>query len=90
MAMSPAEAPGEGVADDNRLDNAEDVMDRVIESAVVRSVFGHHEPSRREFMRTVGGGTMAAILASLFPMDAAKAAIKSMRPGAWPVRAAGG
>lgn len=58
------------------LQTADDVMDRVIESAIVRSVFGHHEPSRREFMRTVGGGTMAAILASLLPMDAAKAAIK--------------
>ena len=48
----------------------------VIESAIVRSVFGHHEPSRREFMRMIGGGTMAALFGSLFPMEAAKAAIK--------------
>jgi len=62
--------------DSNALESSEDIMDRVIESAIVRSVFGHHEPSRRQFMRMVGGGTMAAIFASMFPMEAAKAAIK--------------
>ena len=62
--------------DANQLSSSEDVMDRVIESAVVRSVFGHHEASRREFMRMIGGGTMAALFATFFPMEAAKAAIK--------------
>ena len=71
-----APSTDDDTADSNSLATPEDVMDRVVESAIVRSLFGHHEPSRREFMRTVGGGTMAAILASVFPMEAAKAAIK--------------
>ncbi len=75
-ATATSPASGDTVADSNRLETSDDVMDRVIESAIVRSLFGHHEPSRRQFMRTVGGGTMAAILASVFPMEAAKAAIK--------------
>ncbi len=75
-AASSATTAKPDMTEAGELQTADDVMDRVIESAIVRSVFGHHEPSRREFMRTVGGGTMAAILASLLPMDAAKAAIK--------------
>lgn len=58
------------------LDTPEDILDRIIESAVVRSVFGHNEMSRRQFMGLVGGGAVAGILASLFPMDAVKAAVK--------------
>jgi nitrate/nitrite transport system substrate-binding protein len=54
----------------------ESVMDRAIEGAVVRSLFGHHEPSRRQFLKLVGSSTAAAIVASLFPLDAAKAALK--------------
>ena len=75
-AVVTAQSSDDGTVDSNTLETPEDVMDRVVESAIVRSLFGHHEPSRREFMRTVGGGTMAAILASVFPMEAAKAAIK--------------
>ncbi|MGB5468197.1 MAG: CmpA/NrtA family ABC transporter substrate-binding protein, partial [Sedimenticolaceae bacterium] len=74
-----AEARSQAAAqptNENQLSSSEDVMDRVIESAVVRSVFGHHEASRREFMRMIGGGTMAALFGTLFPMEAAKAAIK--------------
>jgi len=39
-------------------------------------VFGHNEVSRRSFMKLVGAGTAAAALASIFPMEAAKAAVK--------------
>ncbi|MFU8837680.1 MAG: CmpA/NrtA family ABC transporter substrate-binding protein [Thiohalomonadaceae bacterium] len=63
------------------FDSSEAMLDRAIESAVVRSVFGHNEMSRRSFMGMIGGGTAAAILGSMFPLDAAKAAIKeSMGP----------
>ena len=76
MPLQAATRVGDRVPEDRTLDSPEDVMDRVIESAVVRSVFGHHEPSRRQFMRMIGGGTMAAIFGAMFPMEAAKAAIK--------------
>ncbi|WP_248304793.1 CmpA/NrtA family ABC transporter substrate-binding protein [Breoghania sp. L-A4] len=50
-------------------------MERAIESAIVRSVFGHNELSRRSFAKMLGSTTLAAALASVFPMDKAKAAI---------------
>ena len=53
-------------------------MDRVIESAVVRAMFGHNDTGRREFMKVVGGGTVAAMLGTMFPMAAAKAAIEAL------------
>lgn len=52
------------------------VMDRMVESALVRGMFGHSDMHRRQFMKLVGGGTVAAALASLLPMDAIKAAVK--------------
>ncbi|MFO7648309.1 CmpA/NrtA family ABC transporter substrate-binding protein [Halomonas campaniensis] len=54
----------------------EAMMDRMVESALVRGMFGHSDMHRRQFMKLVGGGTVAAALASLFPMDAIKAAVK--------------
>jgi nitrate/nitrite transport system substrate-binding protein len=51
----------------------EAVIDRVVESAVVRAVFGHDDMARRRFLKVVGSGTAAAVLNSIFPMDAAKA-----------------
>src|SRR5690554_7341626 len=42
-----------------RMDS-EAMMDRAIESAVVRSVFGHNDHSRRSFMKMMGAGTAAA------------------------------
>lgn len=61
---------------DSILQSPEDIMDRAIESAVVRSVFGHNDISRRAFLGMVGGGTAAALLGSMFPMEEAKAALK--------------
>jgi nitrate/nitrite transport system substrate-binding protein len=58
------------------LESPEEIMDRAIESAVVRSVFGHSEMSRRSFLGLLGGGAAAALLGSVFPMDEAKAALK--------------
>ncbi len=48
-------------------------MDRAVEAAVVRAVFGGDEVSRRNFMKLVGGSTALAVLSSVFPLDAAKA-----------------
>ncbi|MFO7910504.1 MAG: ABC transporter substrate-binding protein [Halomonas sp.] len=56
--------------------SSEDMLDRAVESALVRGMFGHSDMHRRQFMKLVGGGTVAAALASLLPMDAIKAAVK--------------
>ncbi|MEO0502895.1 MAG: ABC transporter substrate-binding protein, partial [Pseudomonadota bacterium] len=55
--------------------SSEEMLEQAVESAIVRSVFGHNDLSRRSFMGMVGGTTAAAALASVFPMDQAKAAI---------------
>ncbi|MDV7200770.1 CmpA/NrtA family ABC transporter substrate-binding protein [Roseovarius sp. 10] len=55
--------------------SSEQMLERAIESAVVRSVFGQNDISRRSFMGMLGGSTFAAALASAFPLDKAKAAI---------------
>lgn len=56
--------------------SAEDMMDRAVESAIVRAMFGHNDLSRRRFMRAIGGGTLAAALSSVLPLAAIKAAAK--------------
>jgi len=61
---------------DPHFDTSEDMMDRVVESAIVRGVFGHNDANRRDFIRMVGGGTLAAVLGTLLPLDKVKAAVK--------------
>lgn len=56
--------------------DSEEIMDRAIENAIVRGIFNHNEPSRRNFIRTVGGTSFAAALGSILPMDKIKAAVK--------------
>ncbi len=55
--------------------SSDELMERVVESAVVRAVFGNNELSRRSFAKMLGGTTLAAAVGSVFPMDKAKAAI---------------
>lgn len=55
--------------------SSEEMLERAVESAIVRSVFGHSDVGRRSFMGMLGGGTVAAALASVFPIDKAMAAI---------------
>jgi nitrate/nitrite transport system substrate-binding protein len=62
-------------ADTNPLSSSDDILERAVESAVVRSVFGHNELSRRSFAALLGGTTLSAALSAVFPMDKAKAAI---------------
>lgn len=54
----------------------ETLIDRAVESAVVRGIFQHSEMDRRRFLKLIGGGTFAAALSTVFPMDALKAAVK--------------
>src|SRR5262249_61957145 len=49
-----------------------DVLEEVIGRAIERAVFGGDQ-GRREFVRAVGATTAAAVLASVFPMQAARA-----------------
>jgi len=60
----------------DELKSSEEMIDRMVESAVVRGMFGHNDMQRRNFLKMVGAGSFAAALASVFPMDAAKAAVK--------------
>lgn len=55
-------------------------LSRVVERAVELAVFGS-EVRRREFLRLVGAGTAAAALASVFPMEAAKALAQDPKLG---------
>ena len=79
-AESQAELADPGTGGEG-FTSSDDLMDRVVESAVVRGVFGHSDTSRRNFIRLVGGGTLAAALSAVVPMDKVKAAVKdSMGP----------
>ena len=69
-------AGADGEHRNDALDTPDDILDRLVESAVVRALFGHDDLSRRSFMQAVGGATFAGVLASVFPMEAAKAAVK--------------
>lgn len=60
----------------DELPSSEDIIDRAIESAIVRGIFNHNDASRRQFLKMVGGGTMAAALGSILPLDKVKAAVK--------------
>jgi nitrate/nitrite transport system substrate-binding protein len=57
----------------DELSSPEKALDRAVETAVVRAVFGDNDLARRHFLKLVGSGTAAAILTSFFPLDAAKA-----------------
>jgi nitrate/nitrite transport system substrate-binding protein len=59
----------------------EGVIDRTLESAVVRALFQGNELTRRRFMGLVGSSTALSIIGSFFPLDAAKAWAKDP-PGA--------
>jgi nitrate/nitrite transport system substrate-binding protein len=60
------------VADTKSLASAEDVIDRAIEGAVVRSIFQGNEYSRRKFMKLVGSTAAISVIGSFFPLSAAK------------------
>jgi nitrate/nitrite transport system substrate-binding protein len=53
----------------DRPESSERLIDRLVERSIEQAVFG----GRRDFLKTVGAGTAAAMLAGVFPMEAAKA-----------------
>lgn len=62
----------EGQPEANELNSQEAVIDRAVETAVVRAMFRGNDLSRRNFMKLVGSATAASILAGVFPLEAAK------------------
>lgn len=60
----------------SQFDDSDAMLDQAIENAIVRGVFGQNEMARRNFIRAVGGGTLAAVLGSMMPLDSIKAAVK--------------
>jgi len=84
MTVAPSKAAAEELSSDVRadgssadtFDDSEAMLDQVVENAIVRGVFNQHDASRRKFIKLVGGGTMAAALAAVLPMDKIKAAVK--------------
>jgi nitrate/nitrite transport system substrate-binding protein len=58
------------------FESSEDVLNRVVENAVIRGIFGQNDLSRRQFMGLIGGSAAAAVIGSIFPMEAAKAAVQ--------------
>src|SRR5215831_7000435 len=51
----------------------EECLNRAIETAVERSIFGGNDLARRHFLQVVGASTAAALIGSVFPLDTAKA-----------------
>lgn len=78
--MEPLATPS-GQSAKPQFATPDDMMDRAVESAIVRGMFGHNDHSRRQFLKLMGGGTLAAALGSILPLDKIKAAVKeSMGP----------
>ena len=52
--------------------NIDETMSRVVESAVMKGLFGN-DMHRRSFLKAVGAGSAYAAIASIFPLEEAKA-----------------
>ena len=80
IAATQAQQTDNSGQTDNLPATQDDIVDRVIESAVVRGIFGHDETNRRHFLKMIGGATFASILNSILPLEKAKAAAKDKGP----------
>jgi len=63
-------------AEKSEFETSEDMMDRVIENAIVRGIFGQNDASRRRFLKTIGGASLASVIGGILPMEKVKAAVK--------------
>lgn len=67
---------GELTSCENPVATTDDVIDRAVDEAVVRAIFGGNEVSRRNFMKLVGSATALSVISSVFPLETAKAIAK--------------
>jgi len=59
--------------DEGAPSTPEERLDRAVETAVERAIFGGHEVARRRFVQLVGASGAAALIRTVFPLDTAKA-----------------
>lgn len=62
------------------VETEEDIIDRAVENAVVKAVFGGNETTRREFFKIVGSAAALSLISNIFPLEKAKAWAKEL-PG---------
>lgn len=62
--------------EERALSTPEQLVDRAVESAVVRALFGGNDLARRAFIRGIGSSTFTAALASVFPLAACQRNVK--------------
>lgn len=60
-------------AEDAIPNDIESMTDRVVETSIVKAIFGNNEFARRRFLKTVGAATAIQMIREFFPVDAAKA-----------------
>ena len=72
LTHSEHKDPESPESSESQPQGTEEIVDRAVESAVVRAVFGHNDMARRHFLKLVGSGSAAAIISSFFPLAAAK------------------
>jgi nitrate/nitrite transport system substrate-binding protein len=51
----------------------EERLDRAVETAITRAIFGGNELARRRFLQLIGASTATAIIRSVFPVETPKA-----------------
>lgn len=76
-AVQAEQRQQEALEAEPEMNDHEGTMARAIESAVLKGMFGA-DINRRAFLRAVGSGTAAAAIASIFPLEEAKAVAVEM------------
>lgn len=51
----------------------EEIVNRIVETSVIKAMFGGNDMGRRNFIKSVGSGTFRAALASIIPLSAIQA-----------------
>ena len=57
----------------------EEVVNRFVETSIVKSIFGGNDLKRRQFIKTVGSGTFRAALLSVIPLTALQACVNDTK-----------
>lgn len=65
--------------DDVDPSSQEEIVNRVVETAVVKAMFGGNDMARRQFIRTVGAGAFKAALLSAIPLGALQSCVNDTK-----------